>query len=174
MRQDNTSPLQKYLGNYPSGTLDQVQDLIDAGKLAGFLLQRHPVTHSVYSDGDLRDYVLSLKNQHMKKSSPLSKVLYDNKIHVVHNALGLHSYVSRKQGAKLKSKNELRVSSVFKKTSEAMLNMIVVHELAHLREKDHNKAFYRLCLHMLPDYHQLEFEMRLYLVQLEMAGSIYD
>ena len=110
----------------------------------------------------------------MKKSSPLSKVIYDSKIHVVHNALGLHSYVSRKQGGKLKAKNELRVSAVFKKTSEAMLNMIVVHELAHLKEKEHNKAFYRLCLHMLPDYHQLELEMRLFLFQLEQGGTFYD
>lgn len=168
-----TSPIQKYLGSYPATVLQQVQSLVDNDKLADFLLQRHPETHCVYNDNDLREYVLTLKNQHMKKSSPLSKVIYDSKIHVVHNALGLHSYVSRKQGSKLKSKNELRVSAVFKKSSEALLNMIVVHELAHLKEKEHNKAFYRLCLHMLPDYHQLEFEMRLMLVQLEQGGSIY-
>ena len=41
--------------------------------------------------------------------------------------------------------------------------MIVVHELAHLREKDHNKAFYQLCQHMLPAYHQYEFDLRVYL-----------
>ena len=167
------SPIQKYLGNYSPTVIQQVQSLLNNDKLAGFLLQRHPTTHSVYNDNDLREYVLALKNQHMKKSSPLSKVIYDSKIHVVHNALGLHSYVSRKQGGKLKAKNELRVSAAFKKTSEALLNMIVVHELAHLKEKEHNKAFYRLCLHMLPDYHQLEFEMRLFLVQLEIGGSIY-
>ena len=169
-----TSPIQKYLGSYPATVIQQVQSLADNDKLADFLLQRHPVTHSVYNDNDLREYVLTLKNQHMKKSSPLSKIIYDSKIHVVHNALGLHSYVSRKQGSKFKSKNELRVSAVFKKSSEALLNMIVVHELAHLKEKEHNKAFYRLCLHMLPDYHQLEFEMRLMLIQLEQGGSIYD
>ncbi len=169
-----SSPIQKYLGNYPATVIQQVQSLVNNDKLAGFLLQRHPVTHCVYNDNDLREYVLTLKNQQMKKSSPLSKVIYDSKIHVVHNALGLHSYVSRKQGGKLKTKNELRVSAVFKKSSEALLNMIVVHELAHLKEKEHNKAFYRLCLHMLPDYHQLEFEMRLMLVQLEQGGSIYD
>ena len=170
----NSSIIQKYLGNYPPTVIQQVQSLVDNDKLAGFLLQRHPTTHSIYNDSDLREYVLTLKNQHMKKSSPLSKVIYDSKIHVVHNALGLHSYVSRKQGGKLKAKNELRVSAIFKKSSEALLNMIVVHELAHLKEKEHNKAFYRLCLHMLPDYHQLEFEMRLMLVQMEQGGSIYD
>ena len=81
--------------------------------------------------------------------------------------------MSRVQGGKLKSKNELRISAVFKKAPEAFLNMIVVHELAHLKEKDHNKAFYQLCRHMLPDYHQLEFDMRVYLTLLEAGGAIY-
>jgi predicted metal-dependent hydrolase len=170
----SSSTVQKYLSNYPTTIIQQSQSLLDNGKLAGFLLQRHPTTHSIYNDNDLREYVLSLKTQHMKKSSPLSKVIYDSKIHVVHNALGLHSYISRQQGSKLKTKNELRVSAIFKKSSKALLNMIVVHELAHLKEKEHNKAFYRLCLHMLPDYHQLEFEMRLMLIQIEHGGSIYD
>lgn len=168
-----SSTIQKYIGSYPPTIIQQVQSLLDNGKLAGFLRQRHPTTHTIYNDSDLRDYVLSLKNQHMKKSSPLSKVIYDNKIHVVHNALGLHTYISRQQGGKLKAKNELRISSMFKKSSEALLNMIVVHELAHLKEKEHSKAFYRLCLHMLPDYHQLELEMRLMLIQIDHAGSIY-
>ena len=51
--------------------------------------------------------------------------------------------------------------------------MIVVHELAHLREKEHNKNFYQLCKHMLPDYYQLEFDARLYMIQLELGGDIY-
>jgi predicted metal-dependent hydrolase len=51
--------------------------------------------------------------------------------------------------------------------------MIVVHELAHLKEKGHNKAFYKLCCHMSSDYHQLELDMRLYLTQLAINGEIY-
>lgn len=170
----NASPVQKYLASYPPTVIQQAQSLLDNDKLSAYLLQKHPKTHSIHNDNELREYVMNLKNQHMKKSSPLSKVIYDSKIHVVHNALGLHSYVSRNQGGKLKAKNELRVSAMFKKSSEALLNMIVVHELAHLKEKEHNKAFYRLCLHMLPNYHQLELEMRLMLVQIEHSGSIYN
>ena len=41
--------------------------------------------------------------------------------------------------------------------------MIVVHELAHLKEKEHSKAFYQLCSHLEPAYHQLEFDTRLWL-----------
>ncbi|MFT5085140.1 MAG: putative metal-dependent hydrolase [Lentisphaeria bacterium] len=167
-------PVHKYLSHYDPALIGKVNSLIGERRLAEFLLERYPRPHAVSNDIYLREYVLSLKNQHMKKSDPISKIIYDNKLHVVHNALGLHSYVSRVQGGKLKSKNEIRVSAVFKKTPEQFLKMIVVHELAHLKEKQHDKAFYRLCLHMLPAYHQLEFDMRLYLVQLELGGSIYD
>jgi len=33
----------------------------------------------------------------------------------------------------------------------------------HLKERDHDKAFYQLCQHMEPNYHQLEFDCRVYL-----------
>jgi predicted metal-dependent hydrolase len=163
----------KYLLNYPQVLQHQIQKMLNQKKLAEYLLSKYPSTHNMVNDKALRDYVTSLKNQYLKKSVPLSKVIYDDKIHVINNALGLHTFVSRVQGGKLKSKNEIRISRVFKKTPEAFLNMIVVHELAHLKEKNHSKAFYKLCQHMLPDYFQLEFDMRVYLTQLELNGDIY-
>lgn len=147
--------------------------MIDDDRLQAFILKRHPTAHGISNDKSLRDYVMTLKNRYMKRSAPLSKIAYDDKIHVIHNALGLHSYVSRVQGGKLKGKNEIRIGAVFKNSPEGFLNMIVVHELAHLKEKEHNKAFYQLCENMLPEYHQLEFEMRLYLTQLDIGGQFY-
>lgn len=167
-------PAHKYLASYPQSLINQVETLIQTDRLGKYLLERYPTPHRIANDSDLRDYVTALKNEHMKKSQPLSKIIYDNHLHVVHNALGLHTYAARKQGNKLKTKNELRVSAVFKIAPEAFLNMIVVHELAHLKEIEHNKAFYRLCQHMLPDYHQLELDMRLYLIHLELGGKLYD
>lgn len=165
--------IHKYLANYPPAIIEQAQALIEKNRLADILLSRYPSTHKIANDNELRQYVVALKNRYLQKSAPLSKVVYDSKIHVIHNALGLHSYVSRVQGGKLKSKNEIRIGAVFKKAPEEFLKMIVVHELAHLKEKAHNKAFYRLCNHMLPNYHQLEFDMRLYMIQLEAFGDIY-
>jgi hypothetical protein len=49
--------------------------------------------------------------------------------------------------------------------------MITVHELAHLKEKQHDKAFYQLCCHMEPRYHQLEFDTRLWLTQLALDAQ---
>jgi predicted metal-dependent hydrolase len=163
----------KYLTSYSPELLNQVKTLLNDDKLGHFLRQKYPKSHSITNDKMLRAYVYDLKNTYLKKSSPLSKVIYDKNIHVVNNALGLHSFVSRVQGSKLKSKNEIRISDIFKTAPEDFLKMIVVHELAHLREKSHDKAFYKICEHMLPNYHQLEFEMRLYLTQLEFRGAIY-
>ncbi|MEH6823337.1 MAG: YgjP-like metallopeptidase domain-containing protein [Motiliproteus sp.] len=163
----------KYISGYSATMQQQVQQMIDQDRLGDFLLDRYPTPHPVVNDKALRAYVMALKDRYLKKSDPLSKVVYDPKIHVVNNALGLHSYVSRVQGGKLKSKNEIRIGVVFKKAPEALLNMICVHELAHLKEKGHNKNFYQLCLHMQPDYYQLEFDMRVYLTQLELKGAIY-
>jgi predicted metal-dependent hydrolase len=99
-------------------------------------------------------------------------VVYDSKIHVIKNALGTHTYINRVQGSKIKSKNEIHISSIFKRAPEAFLNMIAVHELAHVKEKDHNKSFYQLCRHMQPNYHQIEFDCRLYLNILVQFGSL--
>ena len=163
----------KYLSAYSTQVQTQIQTLLEQDKLGEFLFKKYPNQHNINNDKLLRDYVMEIKNRYLRKSSPLSKITYDKKIHVVNNALGLHTFVSRVQGSKLKSKNEIRISDLFKVAPEAFLEMIVVHELSHIREKNHDKAFYQLCEHMLPEYHQMEFEMRLYLTQLELKGGIY-
>ena len=163
----------KYLSGYPEHVKSQVQSLIANQNLGDFLLNKYPVTHEIKSNKALYAYVIELKNQFIRQSSSLSKVTYDDKLDVLHHALGLHRFVSRVQGGKLKAKNEIRIGSVFKLAPSQFLNMIVVHELAHLKEKEHNKAFYKLCLHMAPDYHQLEFDMRLYLTYLDRVGKLY-
>ncbi len=101
-------------------------------------------------------------------------VNFDNKINVVNHALGLHTFVSRVHGNKLKAKNEIKIAALFKNAPLPLLRMIVVHELAHIKEKEHNKAFYQLCCHMEPNYHQLEFDTRLYLTQVEFFGPVYE
>jgi len=163
----------RYLSGYPSAITDQVQRLIDTEKLGAMLLKKYPTTHDVKTDKTLYAYVMALKNQYLRQSSPISKIVYDDKIDVLHQALGLHSFVSRVQGGKLKAKNEIRIGAVFKSAPQEFLRMIVVHELAHLREKEHNKAFYKLCEYIEPSYHQLELDTRIYMTYLDSVGALY-
>ncbi|RJG41847.1 YgjP-like metallopeptidase domain-containing protein [Motilimonas pumila] len=164
----------KYLQGYPEPILQQVQQLMQANKLKTYLLNKYPQQHQVRSEKALYEFVLALKNTYLKKSSPLSKVVYDNQLHIVKHALGTHSYVNRVQGNKIKAKQEIRIAGLFRHMGPEMLTMIAVHELAHLKEKQHNKAFYQLCLHMQPNYHQVELDTRLYLTEREQNGCIYQ
>ena len=159
-----------YLQGYPAETLARVHMLVAQRGLHALLRQRHPQAHTVRSDKLLTAYVQDLKALHLRSAPPLAKVAYDPKLHVVHNALGTHTAVSRVQGGQLKAKREIRIASLFKQAPAGMLRMIVVHELAHLRERNHDKAFYALCRHMENDYHQLEFDTRLWLTALEVEG----
>ncbi len=160
-----------YLLAYPADVQQQVATLISQGRLSQVLLQRYPQAHGVRTDKALFDYVTALKLEFLRNADNLSKVAFDSKVHVVQHALGLHTTHSRVQGAKLKAKREIRVSSVFRDAPPAFLRMIAVHELAHLKEREHDKAFYQLCAYMEPDYHQLEFDVRLYLTHLEATGE---
>jgi predicted metal-dependent hydrolase len=152
-----------YLNGYSPDLLAQVRGLIESGRLADSVARRHPEVHEVRTERALYDYVNDLKSRHMRSAPPLAKVVYDPKLHVVRNALGTHTTVSRVQGNKLKSKREIRIAALFKEAPADFLRMIVVHELAHLKEREHDRAFYALCQHMEPDYHQLEFDLRLWL-----------
>ncbi|ROV59471.1 M48 family peptidase [Vibrio ponticus] len=160
----NPNPVLRYIQGYPEHILTPVSQMLEAGRFCAWFEKRYPQRHEIQSEKALYEYTIALKNQYMKKTAPLSKVIYDNKIHLINNALGLHTYAAKVHGGKIKSKNEIRIASVFKHAPEPLLRMLVVHELAHLKEKDHNKAFYQLCCHMEPDYHQLELDARLFMI----------
>jgi UTP pyrophosphatase len=157
----------KYLAGYPQEWLARVDVLLAEGRLAASLRQRYPDDHDLRTDAALYAHVAAMKSRHLRNAAPLSKVVYDNRLHVVQHALGTHTTVSRVQGTKLKAKREIRIAGLFRQAPAPFLDMIVVHERANLREREHGKAFYALCTHMLPDYHRIEFDLRLWLTALE-------
>ena len=162
----------KYLLGYPESLRAQVEQLIAQDRLGDMLLKKYPQAHGVRTDRALYDYVMALKNEFLRSSEPLSKVAFDNRLQVITHALGTHTTVSRVQGNKLKAKREIRVSSLFKEVPDEFLRMITVHELAHIKEKDHDKDFYKLCTYMEPQYHQYEFDLRVYLTHMDTSGKL--
>lgn len=153
----------RYIQHYPLTLQQQVEQLWNQQQLNAYLQARYQTPHNYTTDKALYHYIQHLKNTHLKSAPPIAKALYDSKLDVIHHALGLHTSYARVQGNKLKVKKEIRISHLFKQADSAFLNMIVVHELAHLRESAHNKSFYQLCEFMMPNYHQVEFDFRVYL-----------
>lgn len=160
-----------YLGGYPPATLEAVRRLIASGRLPLHLAEKYPRRHAVQSDGALQVHVAALKDEYLRSAPPLHRVGYENGMEALRRTLGVNIRTSRVQGGRLKAKREIRIASVFREAAPEFLDMIAVHELAHLREAEHDKAFYRLCEHMLPDYHQLEFDTRLWLLQRRLAEA---
>lgn len=165
------TPPPDYLAGYPVHLVDSVRHAIAQGRLGGALLEKYPLTHDIRTDRALYDYVQAIRNRYLKTTAPVSKVAYDSKLQTLQKALGTHSTVGRIHGGRIKAKREIRVAGLFREMPDAFLRMIVVHELAHLRESEHNRSFYQLCLHMEPDYFQLEFDLRAYLSYLNAGGK---
>ncbi len=135
----------KYLLGYSADTMRQVEQLVASNRLGEQLLKKYPDSHGIRTDKALYDYVLELKQSYLRGAEPLAKVAFDSKLHVVQHALGTHTTASRVQGSRLKSKREIRIAALFKDVPPEFLKMITVHELAHLKERAHEKAFYQLC-----------------------------
>ncbi len=170
MSQLPPEPTLKYLAHYPADVLEQVREVIATGELGQRLAKRYPKAPEVTTDHALHPYVMALKNAYLKTSPTPHRICFDDKLSTLHRSLGQHVAISRVQGQKLKAKVELRISSLFKQTPPEFLKMVVVHELAHLREREHNKAFYALCCHQEPNYHQYEFDLRLYLTHRDLSA----
>jgi len=161
-----------YLDGYSPAVQARVRELLAQGQLGPYLASRYGEAHEVRNDKALFQAAVELKDRFMKTTAPLNKVLYDPKLQLLSHALGTLTAVSRVQGSRLKASREIRVASVFRDAPAPFLKMILVHELAHLKEREHNKAFYQLCTHMEPDYFQLEFDLRLYLTHLECSPAV--
>ncbi len=160
-----------YLAAYSPSLQNQVHAQLDAGTLGNYLQTKYPNHSTVRNDKQLFLYTNELKNKYLRHAPALNSVSFDSHLQTLQRALGTHTRHSRPQGNQLKAKHSLRIASLFKDTPMEFLTMIVVHELAHLKEVEHNKAFYQLCTHMQSDYHQVEFDVRVYLTHLAATGQ---
>jgi predicted metal-dependent hydrolase len=165
------SPPPDYLAGYPAHLVEPVRQAIADNRLGDILLKKYPQAHEVRTDKALYDYVLAIKTAHLRNAPQPSKVAFDGKLQSLRQALGTHTRIARVQGGKLKTRREIHIASVFRDMPPEFLRMIVAHELAHLKEGEHDKAFYQLCVHIEPAYFQLEFDLRAYLSHLEATGQ---
>jgi len=152
-----------YLSGYSEELRDKALRLRREGLLEKRLKERYAAGHAITNNAALYEFAQELKREHLRSSPPLAKVRFNDKISTLHRAFGLHTYAVRVQGSNLKAQNEISIASLFKELPLEFLRMVVVHELAHLRHKDHDKAFYRLCEHMEPEYQRYELDLRLLL-----------
>ncbi|MBQ4834654.1 M48 family metallopeptidase [Pseudoalteromonas sp. MMG010] len=159
----------RYFTGYPANIVDQVLNLINTNKLSHYLLKKYPHAHTITTDKLLYSYASELKKHYLKNAPPFGRAGFKKQGDMVANALGTHTY--RMQGKT--RKHDLAINSDLLHAPEPLLKALVVHELAHFKEKDHNKSFYKLCCHMEPQYHQLELDLRILCVAEAMNINPY-
>ncbi|MEC7121291.1 MAG: YgjP-like metallopeptidase domain-containing protein [Pseudomonadota bacterium] len=162
----------RYIAHYTPELQQQISALVAANQLNDYLHQRYPNKHDIRSDAQLYQYVKNIKQQSMRQVKMPDRVGFDAQLKRVEQALGINRLTTRQHGGQLKTKVEIRIASLFQDAPADFLQMIVVHELAHLKQREHDKAFYRLCQHLLPNYHQLELDTRLWLMARELAVEV--
>jgi len=154
-----------YFQGYPQDIRDHFEPLIKNGHVRSYLLKKYPVGHQINTDKQLYEYANKLKQNFMKKSPPIGKVKYVKQKNLIFTALGNHTSISPKY--------EIRIAVSLKNAPEEMLHMLVVHELAHFKEKDHTRDFYNLCEYMQPDYCDVEVDTLLFQSLVDQDKKLY-
>lgn len=67
---------------------------------------------------------------------------------------------ARKRFGSCSGKNAIHFSCFLMLYSERAIDYVVVHELCHIRHKNHSAAFYRAVESILPDYKEREKELK--------------
>lgn len=164
----------RFISHYPDSVILDVERMMENDELGAYLIKKYPKQHEIQNPKQLYQFTIAMKNRSMRQSSPLNKVSYNDRLDIIDNALGIHKQIARYHGGRLKAKREILVASLFKYGPEAFLRMIVAHELAHFKEHEHNRAFYNLCQHIEPDYHEIELDLRIYLIYLQLGHTLYE
>ena len=76
-------PELKYLAAYAPDLQEQVRTMLVQNKLGAYLEKRYPERHSVQSDKALYQFTTDLKQQYLRNSPNIDKVLYDSKLDVL-------------------------------------------------------------------------------------------
>jgi len=158
----------KYLKGYSDTIIKSIEKLIDENKLGLYLKNKYININTFTKDKDLYLLAKEIKDKYIKNEKLPERIFYDNKIELKNQALGLHTYIPVKHGKKYKMQNEIKISSRFKTLPYEFMENILIHELCHLKEKEHNKAFYKLCKNIDERYFEIDLDIRIYLTFLDI------
>ncbi len=74
----------------------------------------------------------------------------------------IHFRKTKRQWGSCSAKNVLSFNTMMMKLPQGVIQYIIVHELAHIKHKHHQKSFWKLVEHYMPDYKQHVTELKKY------------
>ncbi|KZN65542.1 hypothetical protein N473_12580 [Pseudoalteromonas luteoviolacea CPMOR-1] len=163
----------KYFQHYPENLQAQITSLIENNQLQTYFKNKYPCGHQLQNQQTLYQYCTDIKQRFLKNTPRLNNVSFTKHTDMMKGTLGTHTQKQHRHGQKIKARYDIALNNQLKYAPEAILRALIVHELAHFKHADHDKAFYKLCCNMEADYHQLELDLRLFIVLDELALNFY-
>jgi predicted metal-dependent hydrolase len=117
------------------------------------------ISHSSSTEQELLEEVLNLfyKQEAIRTITPLVKK-WSDKMKLNPSNIGFRKAKSR--WGSCSSQNSLSFNYYLSKLPLPIVEYVVVHELAHIKEKNHSKNFWALVEEFLPNYRMLVKELR--------------
>ncbi len=116
-------------------------------------LEKHLSAHRTYPDAELQTMRKAAKEWFPPRVAHYAALMGVS-------PAGVKITSARTRHGSCSPKGSLCFSLYLMEKSEKARDAVVVHELAHLKRRDHSPAFYAIVLNTLPDYYQRIKELK--------------
>jgi len=129
------------------------------GEIERFISQKESWIENHIKKRRLRTPAGALTNERISELKAMAKEVLPAKTAYFANIMGLHPVSvkitsAQKRLGSCSGKNGICFSYRLMLCPEAAVDYVVVHELAHIKHKNHGKRFYSLIESIMPDYKQ--------------------
>lgn len=108
------------------------------------------IYYSIYNENIFHKHIDNFYKEEAKKIIPKLVELWSDSMDLQANLISFRK--TKRQWGSCSVKNNLSFNSMMMKLPLDVIEYIVVHEITHIKYKHHQKSFWKLIEHYLPDY----------------------
>ena len=108
------------------------------------------LNYSSYDEAAFQKHIDHFYKEKAKELIPAMLNRYSSTMDLKYNKVSFRK--TKRQWGSCSGKNDLSFNSMILKLPQTVIEYIIVHELAHIRHKHHQKSFWSLVERHLPDY----------------------
>ncbi len=121
---------------------------------------RFSLFYHIYDEKLFQTHIDRFYKQEAQKQIPTHVELWAEKMSL--SPESLHFRKTKRQWGSCSGKNILSFNTMMMKLPQDVIQYIVIHELAHIKHKHHQKSFWNLIEEYLPDYRQHVAQLKTY------------
>jgi predicted metal-dependent hydrolase len=128
--------------------------MIERGARKNIVLNGNEIKIFTPNEGDYLNYLRKWIKRQLRQKANVYVSKYSQEMHVEFNRMFIKS--QKNKWASCSSKSNLNLNLKLAALPEELIEYIVIHELAHLKERKHNEKFWSLVKKYCPNYKEGE------------------